>query len=361
MGEERGVRVGLAVVLLLFLGCKRAEKSVIERSDGADSGTAANAATGIPASGAGAAATVATRAPLRGEALIVSMDHPELAVVGDSFHLNCSYDWSGSPSRYVPEQGSLVWYSDPPDALGFATRSYTLPLRPGPVRIWATYPGDKRLDAGTLPIRSNTFELVVAPGRNATPVAIWLADYGYTLLLRDDGVVDYIGVSHVKVKGIQSDRISAEALQKLLDEADAAGFASYRGGEPQMDAPSTVLAVRSKGSAHAALFVGAPEPLHRLVRDIKQTVNVERWAGEPGKFTDDDGPLAGVTLRALMGTDLNTASEGELLLALGLSDADVKKIIANRPYASKEELVSKKVLSRATYLKIRNHVTVGEK
>src|SRR5947199_6815 len=81
---------------------------------------------------ASGAAIVATRAPFRGEALIVSMDHPERAVVGDAFHLNCIYNRPGDPSQYVPEQDLLVWYSDPPDALGFATRSYTLPLRPGP-------------------------------------------------------------------------------------------------------------------------------------------------------------------------------------------------------------------------------------
>jgi len=349
MGEDRGVRVTLAAaaVVLSCLSCKRVEKSAIERPDRPDSGAT------------GTAATAATRAPLPDEALIVSMDHPELATVGKSFHLNCSYDWPGSPPRYVPEQGSLVWYSDPPDALGFVTRSYTLPLRLGPVRIWATYPGDKRLDAGSLPIRSNTFELVVAPGRNATPIAVWLEDYGYTLLIRDDGVVDYIGVSHVKIKGAQSDRIAAEALQKLLDEAERSGFASLLGGEPQLDVPSTVLAVRRNGSAHAAMFLGAPELVKRLVQHIKQTVNVERWAGEPGKFNDDD--FGSMSLRSLMGTDLNTAAEGEFLLMAELSEADVKKIIANRPYTSKEQLLSKKVLARATYLKIRNLVTVGEK
>src|SRR2546430_2226028 len=186
MGEKQGVRVTLAVVWLLFIGCKRAERSAIERSDRANSDTAATASIGTPATAASGAAIVATRAPFRGEALIVSMDHPERAVVGDAFHLNCIYNRPGDPSQYVPEQDLLVWYSDPPDALGFATRSYTLPLRPGPVRIWATYPGDKKLDGGALPIRSNTFELVVAPGRNATPVAIWLEDYGYTLLPPDD-------------------------------------------------------------------------------------------------------------------------------------------------------------------------------
>jgi hypothetical protein len=96
------------------------------------------------------------------------------------------------------------------------------------------------------------------------------------------------------------------------------------------------------------------------VSDIKQAVNVERWSGEPGKFRDHDLSLSGV-LGAMKGTDLNTAEEGEFLLLFALSQEDVKKIIANRPYTSKEQLLSKKVLSRATYLKIRDLVIVEKK
>jgi competence protein ComEA len=54
--------------------------------------------------------------------------------------------------------------------------------------------------------------------------------------------------------------------------------------------------------------------------------------------------------------DINSASEDELKQLSGIGDALSKKIIDNRPYARKDELVSKKVLPRATYEKIKDQI-----
>jgi competence protein ComEA len=54
--------------------------------------------------------------------------------------------------------------------------------------------------------------------------------------------------------------------------------------------------------------------------------------------------------------DINSASEEELKQLPGIGDALSKKIVDNRPYARKDELVSKKVLPRATYEKIKDQV-----
>lgn len=60
-----------------------------------------------------------------------------------------------------------------------------------------------------------------------------------------------------------------------------------------------------------------------------------------------------------MGTlDLNTASLEELRMVPGVNEATAKKIVESRPYARADELVTKKVLSKAAYDNIKEHVAV---
>ena len=54
--------------------------------------------------------------------------------------------------------------------------------------------------------------------------------------------------------------------------------------------------------------------------------------------------------------DINSASDDELKQLPGIGDALSKKIAENRPYKRKDELVSKKVLPRATYEKIKDQI-----
>jgi competence protein ComEA len=54
--------------------------------------------------------------------------------------------------------------------------------------------------------------------------------------------------------------------------------------------------------------------------------------------------------------DLNTATREQLIKLPGIGEATADKIIAARPFKSKNELVSKKLMSQAEYNKVSAHV-----
>jgi hypothetical protein len=66
-------------------------------------------------------------------------------------------------------------------------------------------------------------------------------------------------------------------------------------------------------------------------------------------------PMHGQHMGAL---DLNSASLEELRMVPGINEATAKKIVESRPYARADELVTKKVLSKAAYDSIKEHVAV---
>jgi len=58
--------------------------------------------------------------------------------------------------------------------------------------------------------------------------------------------------------------------------------------------------------------------------------------------------------------DINTATAAELQALPGISEGDSAKIIHDRPYAETNQLVSRHVVSEATYDKIKDHVVAKQ-
>jgi len=83
-----------------------------------------------------------------------------------------------------------------------------------------------------------------------------------------------------------------------------------------------------------------------------------RQFGGPGLSTVAGGEVAGISGSVVGKININTASQAQLESLWGIGEKRAADIIANRPYQSIEELVTKAKIPKSVFEKIKDKITV---
>ncbi len=96
-----------------------------------------------------------------------------------------------------------------------------------------------------------------------------------------------------------------------------------------------------------------------LVLVLSLSISGMAQAGKVKEVKDTAKQTAATKAAALV--DINSASKEALEKLPGIGTAYSQKIVAGRPYARKDELVTKKILPQATYDKIKSMIIAKQK
>jgi DNA uptake protein ComE-like DNA-binding protein len=84
-----------------------------------------------------------------------------------------------------------------------------------------------------------------------------------------------------------------------------------------------------------------------------------RPMGEPAPVPPSVAPVPTAPKTGLTPVNVNTASANDMVLFLGLTKEMAEKVVTNRPYRLKGELVAKNVLPKTTFDVIKDRITVS--
>lgn len=100
--------------------------------------------------------------------------------------------------------------------------------------------------------------------------------------------------------------------------------------------------------------VFAASVLAAQTKPDKQTTTGKTSAETAAKTSKPAATASSAKAAALL--DINSASKDDLEKLPGIGPATSQKIIAGRPYRAKNELVSKKIVSKSEYEKIKDQI-----
>jgi len=99
---------------------------------------------------------------------------------------------------------------------------------------------------------------------------------------------------------------------------------------------------------------------HAATAPAKSTTPKAAIASAPAAHAIAAKPAKTSMLATKTLVDLNSASKEELMKLPGIGEATADKIVADRPFKSKLDLLQKRIVNRATYAKIRGEVVAKQ-
>lgn len=116
---------------------------------------------------------------------------------------------------------------------------------------------------------------------------------------------------------------------------------------PKDAAKARITETKSAAKTEAAKATATKDAVKTSVSDTKAAAKAK---------TADTKTAAKTKAASLTKVDINTATEAELKAIPGIGEAYAAKIIAGRPYAKKDQLKSRNILTGPAYDQVKDHL-----